>query len=298
MTIAWIFPGQGSQKIGMAEPVLALPGALERFELASELIGRDLLEICRGTKDQSGQLFDLNDTRNTQLALFVVESLLVDDLRRQGRSAAFVAGHSLGEIVALYAAEVLDAKTALLLLRSRSELMSSAGEGSMTAIIGFDRERLETLVKATEGIVIANDNSSSQVVLSGAVEAIRAVTGELSCKRTIPLPVSGAFHSPFMENASKKFSAELDQIGFKDASIPVISNSEPTPTCDADVLKQRLKNQMISGVRWRETMDVMAHNGVNTFVEIGPGNVLSGLIKRSLKGVITNQLASSSDLGH
>ena len=141
MGIAWVFPGQGSQKIGMAEPVLELPGARERFAAASELLGRDLLAICAGTAD--GELSDLNDTRNTQPALFVIESLLVDGLKAQGRSAHLVAGHSLGELVALYAAGVFDAETGLQLMKTRSELMAAAGGGAMTAVMGFDRGQLE-----------------------------------------------------------------------------------------------------------------------------------------------------------
>ena len=128
MSIAWVFPGQGSQKLGMADSLLELPGARERFDLASQVLGRDLLKVCNGSEISKEEIFNLNDTRNTQPAMFVVESLLVDDLKRQGREeAAMVAGHSLGEIVALYAAEVLEAETALLLLKKRSELMASAG---------------------------------------------------------------------------------------------------------------------------------------------------------------------------
>ncbi|MCP4973671.1 MAG: ACP S-malonyltransferase, partial [Prochlorococcus sp.] len=108
----------------------------------------------------------------------------------------------------------------------------------------------------------------------------------------------GAFHSPFMEKAAAAFAEELDQVTFNDARVPVLSNADPTPTCDAHLLKQRLKQQMTTGVRWRETMDAMAQTGINTVVEIGPGNVLSGLVKRSLKGVTTSQLASAADLGH
>ncbi len=297
MTIAWVFPGQGSQKIGMPDSVMNLSGAEERFQLASDLLDRDLLEISRGTVTEQAGHHDLNDTRNTQPALFVVESLLVDELIRQGRKASFLAGHSLGELVALYAAGVFDVKTALILLRTRSELMAAAGGGAMSAVIGFDRALLEDLVGRTEGVVIANDNSSAQVVLSGAPQAVKAVTGELGCKRVIPLPVSGAFHSPFMKEASEAFSVELDGVEFRDASIPVLSNSDPRPTCDSTVLKQRLKNQMTNGVRWRETMDVLFDEGVRTFVEIGPGNVLSGLAKRSFKEVVTSSLASASDLG-
>lgn len=298
MTIAWVFPGQGSQKIGMADSVIGLPGAKERFAFASELLGRDLLKVCGGQMEQQQPISDLNDTRNTQPAMFVVESLLVDDLRRQGREASLFAGHSLGEIVALYAAEVIGMETALRLLKCRSELMAGAADGAMTAVLGFDRTQLEELVQLNDGVVIANDNSSSQVVLSGIPQAVEKVTQELQCKRAIPLQVSGAFHSPLMEEASTAFVKELDQVSFSEAIAPVISNSDPQPTTNGLLLKERLKKQMTTGVRWRESMEVMIAEGVTTIVEIGPGNVLSGLAKRSLKGITTNQIASSSDLGY
>lgn len=295
MGIAWVFPGQGSQKIGMAEPVLELPGARERFAAASELLGRDLLAICAGTAD--GELSDLNDTRNTQPALFVIESLLVDGLKAQGRSAHLVAGHSLGELVALYAAGVFDAQTGLQLMKTRSELMAAAGGGAMTAVMGFDRGQLEELVAATEGVVIANDNSSAQVVLSGSPEAVAAVSGALTCKRAIPLAVSGAFHSPFMQEAADAFAAAIAAVPFADAAIPVLSNTDPTPETSGEALKARLRSQMTTGVRWRETMERFSADGIATAVEIGPGNVLSGLIKRSCPGIATAQIANSGDLG-
>ena len=124
------------------------------------------------------------------------------------------------------------------------------------------------------------------------------VTNAVKSKRAIQLQVSGAFHSPFMQAASEAFSAELDEVSFQNALIPVLSNVEPTPTCDPDLLKGRLKRQMTSGVRWRETMEIMVGEGISTLVEIGPGNVLSGLAKRSLKGITTSQLATSADLGY
>ena len=292
---AWVFPGQGSQKVGMAAGVLELPGAQARFQSASELLGRDLLAICNG--EASGDLSDLGDTRNTQPALFVVESLLVDALKAQGRSADLVAGHSLGELVALYAAGVFDANTGLQLMKTRSELMAAAGGGAMTAVMGFDRAELEALVQATEGVVIANDNSSAQVVLSGSPEAVEAVSGQLKCKRAIPLAVSGAFHSPFMEQAATAFAEELERVPFQDALIPVLSNTDPTPETSAAALKQRLRSQMTTGVRWRETMERFSADGISTAVEIGPGNVLSGLIKRSCEGLTTAQISTSADLG-
>ncbi|MEB3104760.1 MAG: ACP S-malonyltransferase [Cyanobacteriota bacterium] len=295
MGIAWVFPGQGSQKVGMASGVLELPGARERFAAASELLGRDLLAICAG--EASGDLTDLNDTRNTQPALFVIESLLVDGLKAQGRSAQLVAGHSLGELVALYAAGVFDAETGLRLMNMRSELMAAAGGGAMTAVMGFDRAQLEELVAATEGVVIANDNSSAQVVLSGSPEAVAAVSGQLTCKRAIPLAVSGAFHSPFMAMAAEAFAHELEAVPFADAAIPVLSNTDPTPETSGAALKARLRSQMTTGVRWRETMERFSAEGITTAVEIGPGNVLSGLIKRSCEGITTAQIASAADLG-
>jgi len=298
MTIAWVFPGQGSQKLGMASSLLELPGSRDRFELASQILGRDLLKICSGEEIPNEEIFDLNDTRNTQPALFVVESLLVDDLKRQDRKAQIIAGHSLGEIVGLYAADVLDEKTALLLLKKRSELMAEAGGGAMIAVLGFDRNELDDLIKETEGAAIANDNSESQVVLSGTPDAVSKVAENLKCKRAIPLQVSGAFHSVFMTEASQCFAEELDQLTFRDAQVPVLSNVDPTPTLKGEILKERLKKQMTTGVRWRETMNVMQNEGITTMVEIGPGNVLSGLAKRSMKGVLTSQISNASDLGY
>jgi [acyl-carrier-protein] S-malonyltransferase len=282
----------------MAADVLDLPGARERFALASDLLGRDLLAICDGEAGESaGGPFDLNDTRNTQPALFVIETLLVDALRSQGRSAQLVAGHSLGELVALYAAGVFEAPTGLALMKRRSELMAAAAGGAMTAVMGFERADLEALVAATEGVVIANDNSDAQVVLSGTPEAVAAVSGSLRCKRAVPLPVSGAFHSPFMAEAAAAFATELEAIPFADAAIPVLSNTDPTPETSAAVLKERLRTQMTRGVRWREAMEHMVTCGVTTAVEIGPGSVLSGLIKRSCPGVTTARIAGAADLG-
>ena len=298
MTIAWVFPGQGSQKLGMANSLLELPGSRDRFELASQILGRDLWKICSGEEITNEEIFDLNDTRNTQPALFVVESLLVDDLKRQERKAQIIAGHSLGEIVGLYSADVLDAETALLLLKKRSELMAEAGGGAMIAVLGFDRNELDDLIRETDGASIANDNSDSQVVLSGSPESVRKVADNLKCKRAIPLQVSGAFHSIFMTEASQSFSEELDKLTFEDAEVPVLSNVDPTPTKKGEVLKDRLKKQMTTGVRWRETMNVMQNQGIKTMVEIGPGNVLSGLAKRAMKGVVTSQISNSNDLGY
>ena len=199
MAIAWVFPGQGSQKVGMAEALLSVEGCRERFAMASELLGRDLLAICQGESGGGDGPDDLNDTRNTQPALFVIESVLADNLQQQGREPALVAGHSLGELVALYSAGVFGLETGLQLMKTRSELMANAGGGAMTAVIGFDRAQLDDLVAATDGVSIANDNSDAQVVISGSPEAVESVSGALKCKRAIPpgrlrslpLPVHG-----------------------------------------------------------------------------------------------------------
>jgi [acyl-carrier-protein] S-malonyltransferase len=295
MGIAWVFPGQGSQKVGMADGLLDLPGALECFRQASDLLGRDLLAICQG--QATGELSDLNDTRNTQPALFLIESLLASQLQAQGRSPSLVAGHSLGELVALHVAGVFDFATGLALMQKRSTLMAAAGGGAMTAVMGFDRSQLDQLVAATEGVVIANDNSSAQVVLSGSPEAVAAVADQLNCKRAIPLAVSGAFHSPFMADAAQAFAQELEAVAFADAQVPVLSNTDPTPTTSGEAIKVRLIRQMTTGVRWRETMDQFTALGIDTAVEIGPGAVLSGLIKRSCEGIATAQVANAGDLG-
>jgi len=295
MGIAWVFPGQGSQKVGMADGLLDLPGALECFRQASDLLGRDLLAICQG--QATGELSDLNDTRNTQPALFLIESLLASQLQAQGRSPSLVAGHSLGELVALHVAGVFDFATGLALMQKRSTLMAAAGGGAMTAVMGFDRSQLDQLVAATEGVVIANDNSSAQVVLSGSPEAVAAVAGQLTCKRAIPLAVSGAFHSPFMADAAQAFAQELEAVAFADAQVPVLSNTDPTPATSGEAIKVRLIRQMTTGVRWRETMDQFTALGIDTTVEIGHGAVLSGLIKRSCEGIATAQVANAGDLG-
>jgi [acyl-carrier-protein] S-malonyltransferase len=296
MAIAWVFPGQGSQKPGMAEAVLPCPGARERFDRVSDLLGRDLLAICAGTAGPEADPADLNDTRNTQPALFTVESLLVDGLLHQGRRPDLVAGHSLGELVALYAAGVIDLEDGLRLVQRRSELMAAAGGGAMTAVMGFDRDRLEALVADREDVVIANDNSAAQVVLSGTPEAVREVSEALACRRAVPLAVSGAFHSPRMREPAGAFSTLIDSVTFRDARVPVISNADPTPATDAATLRERLRAQMCRGVRWRETMASLRDAGVDTVVEIGPGNVLSGLIRRSLDDVTTVALGSAGDL--
>ena len=298
MSVAWVFPGQGSQKIGMAKQIENLPNAKKRFSFASEVFERNLFDICESNADPTNILSDLNNTRNTQICLFIIESILLDALKEKNFAPTYVAGHSLGEITALYCADVFSFEDCVSLIKVRSELMANVGKGSMAALIGFDRDQLALLVDERDDVVIANDNSSSQVVLSGSEEALDNISKEISCKRYLKLNVSGAFHSPFMNDPSAKFSEYLRKIKFKNPSYPVISNCSPSFCSDPDELKIRLENQMCSGVRWRETMDLMSQDSNLHLVEIGPSNVLSGLAKRHLKGVKISQVSTSDQINY
>ena len=298
MPIAWVFPGQGSQKLGMGKDVIELNDAQRKFNIASDIFNKDLYEICGLQTHNDDDEKNLNNTRNTQICLFLVESILLDSLKSKGYKPDYLAGHSLGEITALYAAEVLSFEECVSLIKIRSELMSLAVEGSMAALIGFDINELKKSVAALENVVIANDNSSSQVVLSGKKEELEDLSKMISCKRFIFLNVSGAFHSHFMQEPSQKFSKYLDDLNFKEPILPVISNSNPTLSTDSKELKIRLKDQMCNGVRWRETMDLISSQGDVRIIEIGPSNVLGGLAKRHLKNKLISQVSSSREISY
>ncbi len=301
MHTAWLFPGQGSQKLGMGKDVIELNDAKRRFDLASNIFNRDLYQICGSQTENISDDMSINNTRNTQICLFLVESILLDSLKSKGYKPDFLAGHSLGELTALYAAEVLSLEDCVSLIKIRSELMSSAVQGTMAALIGFDIDELRKSVEKLNDVVIANDNSSSQVVLSGKKEELESLSKKISCKRFIFLNVSGAFHSHFMKEPSQKFSKYLDDVNFKEPILPVISNSNPTLCSDSSELKIRLKNQMCNGVRWRETMDLIKVQGNGNsihLVEIGPSNVLGGLAKRHLKDIKISQVSSAKEISY
>ena len=299
MQIAWLFPGQGSQKLGMGKDIIELNDAKRRFDFASNVFDKDLYQICGLQTDNNCDEQNLNNTKNTQICLFLVESILLDSLKSNGYKPDYLAGHSLGEITALYAAEVLSFEECVSLIKIRSELMSSAVKGSMAALIGFDIDELRNLVESLDDVVIANDNSSSQVVLSGKREELENLSKIISCKRFIFLNVSGAFHSHFMKEPSQKFSSYLDSLNFKEPIVPVISNSNPTICSNSNQLKIRLKDQMCNGVRWRETMDLIREQGKDIhIVEIGPSNVLGGLAKRHLKNIIISQVSSAKEISY
>ena len=286
----WVFPGQGSQAIGMGIDLLDTDYAKDKFALAEELLGWSVSEICQKEDDT------LSRTLYTQPSLYVIETVLADLLRQRGQQPDLVAGHSLGEYVALYVAGVFEWSAGLRLVKRRAELMSSAAGGMMAALIGFDREQLEQQIQQIGDVVLANDNSPAQVVISGTPAAVEAVISQVKKKRAIPLNVSGAFHSPLMAAAATEFQSVLESVTFQPAQIPVLSNVEPLPTVDADVLKQRLSRQMTGTVRWRETCERFPAQGIERVVEIGPGTVLTGLIKRTSPNLILENVCSVDDM--
>ncbi|MBF2074455.1 MAG: ACP S-malonyltransferase [Synechococcales cyanobacterium C42_A2020_086] len=272
---AWVFPGQGSQSVGMGADLFERPTAQTKLEQSAEILGWSVPEICQSPDDK------VSNTLYTQPCLYVVESLLVDELHARGQQPALVAGHSLGEYGALYAAGVFDFASGLQLVKRRAELMDSASDGIMAALLGFDRDQLEQQIAQTPDVVLANDNNAGQVVISGTVAAVESVLANVKAKRGVKLNVSGAFHSPLMAEAAAEFRAVLDQVEFQTARVPVLSNVDPTPTTDAASLKDRLNRQMTGSVRWREISLQLPAEGIERVVEIGPGKVLTGIIKRT-----------------
>ena len=290
MKTAWIFPGQGSQVFGMGVDLLAIDSAKKTFDRAAEILGWSVVDICQNDEVK------LANTRYTQPCLYVVEGILVDLLKQQGLTPDVVAGHSLGEYVALYAAGVFDFETGLQLVKRRAELMALASEGGMTALLGFDRSQLEAAIANTPDVVIANDNSAAQVVISGTVAGIATVVSQIKVKRAIQLNVSGAFHSPMMATAATEFGHLLAAIDFDDAQIPVLSNVSPIATTKGSKLKEHLNSQIIGSVRWREISLQLPELGIQQAIEVGPGKVLSGLIKRTCEGISVVQVGTRSDL--
>lgn len=284
----FVFPGQGSQSVGMGQELaLAYPAARQVYEQADALLGFSLSRLA-----WEGPEEELNDTLNTQPALLVhsVAALKVFLERVPGFCPAFTAGHSMGEISALVAAGALPFEEALRLARRRGELMKEAGEispGGMAAILGLDIPTLdEVCARASapgEPVQVANDNCPGQVVISGAAPALeRAVklAQEAGARRAKPLAVSIAAHSPLMAHAQAGFTEAVASAPFADPQIPLVGNVTASPLTHADDIRADLRAQLTSRVRWTESIQNMAASGVDLFIELGSGSVLTGLLKR------------------
>lgn len=285
--VAWVFPGQGSQTVGMGQALaVSYPEVRALYEQADALLGYSLSEIC-----WQGPAELLQQTNHAQPALLVTEIAHLTALRHRYPGefdhARFVAGHSLGEYSALVASHSLGFVDALKLVAERGRLMQSAGEAigkptGMAAVLGLPDEALIEICEAA-GVDVANLNAPGQVVISGALDAIEtasALAKERGARRVMPLQVSAAFHSRWMEPISDEFGGYIDRTHFADPVTPVVANVSARPARHPDEIKRLLREQTYSSVRWIESVQYMMEHGVDTFVEIGPGKVLSGLIKR------------------
>ena len=290
MKTGWVFPGQGSQILGMGVDLGQIAAAKSRFDRAAAILGWSVLDICENDPEK------LASTQYTQPCLYTIECILVDLLKSKGLTPDVVAGHSLGEFVALYTADVFDFETGLELVKRRAQLMALAAEGGMTALIGFDRSQLDDAISSTPGVVLANDNSAAQAVISGTLAGIAAVVAKIKAKRAIELKVSGAFHSPMMATAALEFGQLLAPVQFNDAKIPVLSNVAPTAATNGLELKARIEGQITGSVRWREISLQLSALGITEAIEVGPGKVLGGLIKRTCEGIVVVQVGTQSDL--
>ncbi len=284
--LAFIFPGQGSQQVGMgAEFAQNYAVADAVFEEADVTLGRGLRKLCF-----EGPAEDLKQTENTQLAILTCSVAALRVLGKHGVFPNAVAGHSLGEYSALVAAGVLDFSDALRLVHARASFMAEAGEtqqGTMAAILGMETERLQKLCETTEGTVdIANYNCPGQLVISGQVDAVNHVVSlakaEIGERRCRPLPVSGAFHSALMAPAQRKFKSVLDSVVLHPPQIAIAMNVTGEFAANANDIKNLLFQQITQPVQWEKTLHTITNTGITHFVEVGPGKVLSGLVKRTL----------------
>jgi [acyl-carrier-protein] S-malonyltransferase len=284
MNQAFLFPGQGSQFVGMAKDLFDdFQFAKDRFEQANNILGYDLSNIAFEGPDET-----LKQTQYTQPAIFVHSVIINDFLSNKGILPVAVAGHSLGEFSALVSAQVLTFEVALSIVKVRANEMAKAGDlqpGSMAVILGADLDQLETICNQNGIVLPANLNAPGQVVISGEVDAVAdaiATAKEIGIRRALHLNVSGAFHSPLMAPARVPLLEALDSVNFKDAIIPVYQNVSATPITKADELKTNILKQLESPVRWAEIISNMNRDGFTSFLEVGPGKVLQGLNKRIL----------------
>jgi [acyl-carrier-protein] S-malonyltransferase len=287
-TTAFVFPGQGSQQVGMGHELAKYdPGARDIFNQANRILGFDLARLA-----WEGPEAELNDTINTQPALMVhsFASLMVFWERFPGFQPAFVAGHSMGELSALVAAGALDFETALRLVRRRGQVMKQAGKrspGGMAAILGLDIPAAEEICERSsadgEIVQVANDNCPGQVVISGSTPALERAIGlakEAGARKAVALAVSIAAHSPLMEHAQEDFNRAVEGAKIQDPQIPIIGNVNARPLVSASQIQADLEAQLNSRVRWTESIQWMRSQGVSVFLEFGSDSVLTGLLKR------------------
>lgn len=284
--IAFIFPGQGSQSVGMgAELSQCYPVVKAVFDEADAFLDRPLSNLCF-----EGPEAALKQTENTQLAILTCSIATLKILTQLGIVPKIVAGHSLGEYSALVASGVLAITDALRLVNARAQFMAEAceeQEGTMAAILGMDIEQLENICEKVDGQVgIANYNCPGQLVISGEVNAVQDVitlaSAEIGARRCRPLTVSGAFHSPLMSSAQEKFKNVFDSVALHPPQIDVVMNVTGETVTDLKNIKQLLFQQITNPVQWEKTLHTIDNQGITNIIEVGPGRVLSGLVKRTL----------------
>ncbi|GKS10062.1 malonyl CoA-acyl carrier protein transacylase [Paenibacillus chitinolyticus] len=300
--IAFVFPGQGAQSVGMGKDAYAAhEGAKRIFDEADKALGYSLSSlIFEGPEDE------LKITYHTQPALLTASVAYLEVFRQKGIVPDFTAGHSLGEYSALVASGVLGFEDAVRTVRARGEFMEQAvpgGLGAMAAVLGAERGALDELCRSvsaeTGAVELANINCPGQIVVSGTREGVQAVVDrakEIGAKRAIPLEVSGPFHSSLMTPASEKLADVLAGLSLQEAAVPVVANVTARPVTSPDEIKGLLVRQVYSPVLWEDTVAWLIEQGVDTFVEIGSGTVLAGLIKkvsRSVKVVSVNSLEAA-----
>lgn len=298
---AFVFPGQASQYVGMGEDLYENSNQAKKLYDFAEDLFKDFSLKKLSFK---GPLKELTETKVTQPAIFLNSYALFKEIEKECEPDG-VAGHSLGEYTALAAAGALTFEDGLRLVKVRSEQMQIATEnsaGTMAAIIGLDLETVEEALKELEsyGIcVLANHNSHKQIVISGEIPAVQKAMlkmKDLGALRAIELSVGGAFHSPLMESARQELKNALDETNFKEPNYPVYSNVTGTPTSDPAEIRERLNEQLTSSVLWVNTIENMINDDIREFIEIGPGKVLQGLIRRINKGVERKGLSEYKDL--